>query len=66
MCLTSFLAAPPVAGWFADRVGTEWVTFFCLLLAIPCWVAVVLPSKLSFFVIAFAFESKFNHRSGMA
>ncbi|KAH9982142.1 major facilitator superfamily domain-containing protein [Lactifluus volemus] len=38
------MLSPPVAGWFADRVGTEWVTFACLLLAIPCWVAVVLPS----------------------
>jgi hypothetical protein len=46
-----------MAGWFADHGGTEWVTFICLLLAIPCWIAVVIPSTLSFFVVAFAFES---------
>ncbi|KAI0307480.1 MFS general substrate transporter [Multifurca ochricompacta] len=49
--------SPSLAGWFADYTGTEWATFVCLLLAIPCWIAVTIPANLSFFVIAFAFEN---------
>ncbi|KAI0252708.1 MFS general substrate transporter [Lactifluus subvellereus] len=51
------MLSPPAAGWFADHVGTEWVTFICLLLSIPCWIAVIIPSKLPLFVIAFALEN---------
>ncbi|KAI0005376.1 major facilitator superfamily domain-containing protein [Russula compacta] len=51
------MLAPPIAGWFTDHVGTEWVSFICLLLAVPCWIAVTSRSNLSFFVTAFAFEN---------
>ena len=61
----SFYAAPPLAGWLTDYMGAEWVTFICLLLAIPCWIAVTIRSKLSFFVTAFAFESKLSRPNGM-
>jgi len=51
------MLAPPLAGWSTDHIGTEWIAFICLLLAIPCWIAVTIPAKLSFFVAAFAFEN---------
>ncbi|KAH9994418.1 major facilitator superfamily domain-containing protein [Russula vinacea] len=54
------MLAPPLAGWLTDYMGAEWVTFICLLLAIPCWIAVTVRSKLSFFVTAFAFENLFT------
>jgi len=54
------MLAPPVAGWSTDYMGTEWVTFICLLLAIPCWIAVTVHAKLSFFVAAFTFENLFT------
>lgn len=54
------MLAPPVAGWLTDHIGAEWTSLICLLLAIPCWIAVAIPAKLSFFVAAFAFENLFT------
>ncbi|KAI9513136.1 MFS general substrate transporter [Russula earlei] len=51
------MLAPSIAGWFADHIGVEWVSFLCLLLAIPCWIAVTIRGNLSLFVAAFAFEN---------
>ena len=41
-------------------MGTEWISFICLLLAIPCWIAVTIHVNLSFFVAAFAIESELS------
>lgn len=51
------MLAPPVAGWLTDHIGTEWISFICLLFAIPCWIAVTIRANLSFFVAAFALEN---------
>ncbi|KAI0271635.1 MFS general substrate transporter [Gloeopeniophorella convolvens] len=51
------VVSSPVSGWLADKKGTEWVTFICLLLAVPCWIAVIIPSTLPSFIVAFAFEN---------
>ncbi|KAF8499074.1 MFS general substrate transporter [Russula emetica] len=51
------MLAPPVAGWLTDHMGPEWVSFICLLLAIPCWIAVTICANLSFFVASFALEN---------
>jgi len=56
----SSYTAPPVAGWLTDHIGTEWISFICLLLAIPCWIAVTIRANLSFFVAAFALESELS------
>ena len=61
----SYYAAPPVSGWLTDYMGTEWVSFICLLLAIPSWIVVTVRAKLSFFVIAFAFESELSRPNSM-
>ncbi|KAH9964561.1 major facilitator superfamily domain-containing protein [Russula dissimulans] len=52
------MLAPPIAGWLTDHIGPEWVSFICLLAAIPCWIAVTVRTKLSLFVVAFALESR--------
>jgi hypothetical protein len=56
----SSYTAPSVAGWLTDHIGTEWISFICLLLAIPCWIAVTIRANLSFFVAAFALESELS------
>ncbi|KAI0296710.1 major facilitator superfamily domain-containing protein [Russula brevipes] len=54
------MLAPPIAGLFTDHIGTEWVSFLCLILAVPWWIAVTTCAKLPFFVAAFAFENLFT------
>jgi len=53
----SSMLAPPIAGRLTDHIGTEWVTFICLLLSVPAWIAVTIRANLAIFVAAFAFEN---------
>jgi hypothetical protein len=60
-----FPQAPPIAGWLTDYMGTEWVSLICLLLAVPCWIAVTIRANLAIFIIAFAFESRLSRANGV-
>ena len=60
MSINNLHIASPLTGWYADRSGTEWVTFLCLLLAVPWWVVMTLQSSLPLFLVAFVIESTFR------
>ena len=49
--------ASPLAGWYADRKGSEWIAFWPLALALPWWVIVIIQGPLALFVTSFAVES---------
>jgi DHA1 family solute carrier family 18 vesicular amine transporter 1/2 len=51
------LSATSLTGWYADRNGTEWITFASLFLALPWWIITIIRSHLALFIIAFAIES---------
>jgi hypothetical protein len=50
--------AAPIAGWWADKKGAEWITVICLGLAFPWWFLLLLGKSFAFFVAVFAIESK--------
>ena len=52
--------ASPIAGWWADRKGTEWITVICFAASIPWWVLITIRSSLAFFIVMFAIESTYN------
>ncbi|KAF5377253.1 hypothetical protein D9615_006365 [Tricholomella constricta] len=54
------LFSAPITGWYADKKGSEWVTFICLLLALPWWVVVIIRGPLALFTVAFAVETFFT------
>ncbi len=49
--------ASPLAGWWADRKGTEWITVLCFASSIPWWVLITVRSSLAYFIVMFAIES---------
>lgn len=53
-----FPKASPITGFLTDKYGAEWVTVFCLLLALPWWGVVIIQQRLALFVVAFAVESE--------
>jgi hypothetical protein len=46
-----------------DRLGTEWITFSSLVLALPWWVMLVITGPLTLFIISFAIEGEFPSKS---
>ncbi|KAI0318746.1 major facilitator superfamily domain-containing protein [Amylostereum chailletii] len=54
------LFSSPAAGWWADHKGTEWITLFSLILALPWWCLLIVEKQLALFVAAFAMENLFT------
>ncbi|KAF8912925.1 major facilitator superfamily domain-containing protein [Gymnopilus junonius] len=54
------LFSSPLAGYLADRRGTEWITVSALLLALPWWIIITIQGPLALFISAFAIESFFT------
>ncbi|KZV77539.1 MFS general substrate transporter [Peniophora sp. CONT] len=54
------LFSSPLAGWWGDRKGTEWVTLFCLVAALPWWGLTIIEASLAFFIACYALESLFT------
>ncbi|KAI6133361.1 MFS general substrate transporter [Pisolithus croceorrhizus] len=60
--LATFLPAlisSPVAGWLADRIGTDCITVLCLTLTVPWWLILPLRKSLILFIVALALQSFF-------
>lgn len=60
--LATFLPAlisSPVAGWLADRIGTDYITVLCLTLTVPWWLILPLRKSLILFIVALALQSFF-------
>ncbi|KAJ7480161.1 MFS general substrate transporter [Mycena galericulata] len=48
------LFSSPLAGWYADRHGVEWLSVICFALTIPWWVVMIVQRSLALFVVAYA------------
>lgn len=55
--LTSILASP-LSGLFSDRIGSDYVTSACLLLALPWWIILPLRRSLGLFIACLALQCK--------
>ncbi|KAF9045166.1 MFS general substrate transporter [Panaeolus papilionaceus] len=53
------LISSPLGGHLADKRGVEWVTVFCLILAVPWWILLILEVHLALFIVSFAVQSFF-------
>ncbi|KAH7914452.1 major facilitator superfamily domain-containing protein [Hygrophoropsis aurantiaca] len=53
------LISSPLAGWYADRKGSDYLTCMCLFLALPWWGVMALRRSLPLFVVALATQSFF-------
>ncbi|SJL11077.1 uncharacterized protein ARMOST_14478 [Armillaria ostoyae] len=47
--------APPISGWFADRLGVSAVIIATLIFAIPWYIVLILDVHLTVFITAYAF-----------
>ncbi|KZV61838.1 MFS general substrate transporter [Peniophora sp. CONT] len=54
------LFSSPVAGWWGDRNGAEWVMVFCLVASLPWWGLAIIQTSLVFFIACFALENFFT------
>ncbi|KAF8887788.1 major facilitator superfamily domain-containing protein [Infundibulicybe gibba] len=54
------LISGPLAGWYVDRHGTEWIIFLAPVLAIPWWLVMYVRGPLALFIVAFSVESFFS------
>ncbi|KAI0047288.1 MFS general substrate transporter [Auriscalpium vulgare] len=54
------LLSSPLAGWWADAKGAEWIAFICFALAVPWWGIVIIEAHLGLFITAFALENFFT------
>ncbi|PPQ67427.1 hypothetical protein CVT25_006006 [Psilocybe cyanescens] len=54
------LFSSPLAGYFTDKHGAEWVTILSLMLALPWWGIIIIQSRLVLFIASFAIESFFT------
>ena len=52
------LISMPLAGYFSDKNGAEWVSFLSLLLGIPWWGAITLKGSLVQCLAIYSFESE--------
>lgn len=50
--------ASPLAGLLADRLGSNFITFTCLLLSLPWWVILALRKSVALFIVAIALQSE--------
>lgn len=53
------LVSSPISGWLCDRVGSDYVTCVCLLLALPWWIALAMRTSLAVFITSLAIQSFF-------
>ncbi|KII94400.1 hypothetical protein PLICRDRAFT_154030 [Plicaturopsis crispa FD-325 SS-3] len=53
------LLSSPITGWWADKHGTEWVTFLSLVLSLPFWPLLIIRGHLAAFIAGFALETFF-------
>ncbi|EIN13364.1 MFS general substrate transporter [Punctularia strigosozonata HHB-11173 SS5] len=58
-CVVPTVFSSPLSGWYADRHGTEWITFWCDVLSIPFWVIQIIP-VLPLFITSLAVQSFFT------
>ncbi|KAJ7923010.1 major facilitator superfamily domain-containing protein [Mycena leptocephala] len=54
----TFFSAP-LAGWYSDRRGVEWLSVICITLALPWWVVMIIQRSLALFITAYALGSFF-------
>ncbi|KAJ7693559.1 MFS general substrate transporter [Mycena rosella] len=48
------LFSSPLAGWYTDRQGVEWLSVICIALALPWWVVMIIQKSLALFITAYA------------
>ncbi|KAJ7693534.1 MFS general substrate transporter [Mycena rosella] len=53
------LFSTPLAGWYTDRRGVEWLSVICITLALPWWVVMIIQKSLALFITAYALGSFF-------
>lgn len=53
------LISSPLAGYYVDRVGSDYITSICLLLALPWWIVLTLRHSLPLFLFALAAQCFF-------
>ncbi|KAJ7124834.1 MFS general substrate transporter [Mycena crocata] len=53
------LFSAPLAGWYTDRQGVEWLSAICIALALPWWVVMIIQRSLALFITAYALGSFF-------
>lgn len=51
------VAASPLAGYYVDQVGSDYITCICLLLALPWWIVMTLRQSLPLFIFSLAAQS---------
>lgn len=50
--------ASPLAGLLADRIGADYITSTCLLLALPWWIVLTIRESIALFVVSLAMQSE--------
>ncbi|KAJ6569655.1 MFS general substrate transporter [Mycena capillaripes] len=53
------LFSAPLAGWYTDQRGVEWLSVICITLALPWWVVMIIQRSLALFITAYALGSFF-------
>ncbi|KAG2045226.1 major facilitator superfamily domain-containing protein [Suillus americanus] len=53
------LISSPLAGFYVDRAGSDYITCICLLLALPWWIVMTLQHSLALFIFALAAQCFF-------
>lgn len=53
---TNLKLASPLSGLLADRIGSDYITSICLLLALPWWIVLALRKSIALFVVALAMQ----------
>ncbi|KAI6005059.1 MFS general substrate transporter [Pisolithus orientalis] len=53
------LISSPIAGWLADRIGTDYITVLCLAFTAPWWLVLTLRKSLALFITSLAIQSFF-------
>lgn len=54
------IISSPLAGWWSDYHGPEWVVFGGILLTLPWWGIIMIRGPLAVFIVTYAFESLFG------
>ncbi|KAJ6626926.1 major facilitator superfamily domain-containing protein [Mycena sp. CBHHK59/15] len=57
------LFSAPIAGWYTDHKGVEWIMFLSITLALPWWILMILQHSLALFIVSYALS--FFFLSGM-
>ncbi|KAG1841315.1 major facilitator superfamily domain-containing protein [Suillus subalutaceus] len=54
-----YLQRQPLAGFYVDRAGSDYITCICLFLALPWWIVLTLQRSLPLFIFALAAQCFF-------